>query len=189
MPDWTFVSKFGAEVAKRAGVSKDQVWESMIGGGLLTVTDGEHAYTFTEEDKAGFGEKLWQWIQKNSGEVTKLTACIAAGPAAVFAAPAAVGLLGFGPLGPIAGARAAAAQAAMGPVAAGSAFAVLQSAGMGGMGLIVVKAIAAGGAVVPTCSFAAVSFLNAMKEDNCGSGERNDEKKEREKEKGEKKDQ
>jgi hypothetical protein len=100
MPDWTFVSKFGAEVAKRAGVSTDRVWELMI---EPTTSDGEHEYTFTEEDKAGFGEKLWQWIQKNPGEVTKLTACIAAAPAAIFAAPAAVGLLGFGPLGPIAG--------------------------------------------------------------------------------------
>jgi hypothetical protein len=67
----------------------------------------------------------------------------------------------------------------MGPVAAGSAFSVLQSAGMGGMGLVVVKAIAAGGAVVPTCSFAAVSFLNAMKEEKCSGDE----------EKGEEKDQ
>jgi hypothetical protein len=65
------------------------------------------------------------------------------------------------------GYSAALAQAALGPVAAGSAFAVLQSAGMGGYGLIVVKAIAASGSVAGICSAAAVSFLNAMKEETC----------------------
>ena len=62
MPDWTFVSKFGAEIAKRAGISKYQVWESMIGP---TTSDGEHGYNFTEEDKAHFSEKLWQWVHEN----------------------------------------------------------------------------------------------------------------------------
>lgn len=72
----------------------------------------------------------------------------------------------------------------MGPIAAGGAFAILQSAGMGGMGLTVFKAIAASGAVVPACSIAAVSFMNAMKEEKC-----RDEKEGEKKDKGEKKDQ
>jgi hypothetical protein len=69
------------------------------------------------------------------------------------------------------GAGGALAQAGMAPVVAGSAFAILQSAGMGGIGLIVVKTIAASGAVAATCSTAAVSFLKAMegatKEEMC----------------------
>jgi len=101
MPDWTFVGKFGAEVAKCAGISKDQVWELMIGP---TASDGEqHEYNFTEEDKANFSEKLWQWLHDNPRQVAILTACIGAAPTAIFAAPAAVAALGFGPLGPIAG--------------------------------------------------------------------------------------
>jgi hypothetical protein len=69
------------------------------------------------------------------------------------------------------GSIAAAAQGALGPVAAGGAFAILQSAGMGGYGLIVVQTIAASGSVAGTCSAAAVSFLAAMKEEKCGKDE------------------
>jgi hypothetical protein len=65
----------------------------------------------------------------------------------------------------------------MAPVVAGSAFAILQSAGMGGMGLIVVKTIAASGAVATTCSAVAVSFLTAMKEEKCDCHETEEEDK------------
>lgn len=50
---------------------------------------------------------------------------------------------------------------------AGSAFAILQSAGMGGLGLTVVKTIAASGSMAITCSAAAVRFLGAMKKEKC----------------------
>jgi hypothetical protein len=65
------------------------------------------------------------------------------------------------------GGIAAAVRGALGPVAAGGAFAILQSAGMGGYGFIVVQTIAATGSVAGTCSAAAVSFLDAMKEEKC----------------------
>jgi hypothetical protein len=58
----------------------------------------------------------------------------------------------------------------MGPVATGSAFAILQSAAMGGYGAIIVNAMTATGAVTGTCSIAAASFMHAMKE----GGERED---------------
>jgi hypothetical protein len=38
---------------------------------------------------------------------------------------------------------------------------------MGGYGLVVVQTIAATGSVAGTCSVAAVSFLDAMKEEKC----------------------
>lgn len=43
---------------------------------------------------------------------------------------------------------------------------------MGGYGLIVVQTIAASGFVMGTCSAAAVSLLEAMKEEKCGKDEK-----------------
>ncbi|ORY68697.1 uncharacterized protein BCR38DRAFT_482188 [Pseudomassariella vexata] len=61
----------------------------------------------------------------------------------MLAPAAAVGLLGFGGLGPVAGTFAAMAQAGIGNVAAGSLFATLQSAGMGGAGAAMVQTLGA----------------------------------------------
>lgn len=55
-------------------------------------------------------------------------------------------------------------QSGIGHVAAGSAFAVLTSAGMGGYGIVVVHTIAASPVVAGTCSAAAVAFLNVIKD-------------------------
>ncbi|KAK0480315.1 adaptin N terminal region-domain-containing protein, partial [Armillaria novae-zelandiae] len=64
-------------------------------------------------------------------------------------APAALGILGFGAAGPVAGTLAAVIQGGIGNVAAGSAFAVAQSIGMGGAipaGVYAVSGAAAGAA-------------------------------------------
>ncbi|KAG5973180.1 hypothetical protein E4U58_005531 [Claviceps cyperi] len=58
----------------------------------------------------------------------------------------ALGGLGFGALGPVAASAAAGVQSCIGNVAAGSLFATLQSAGMGGAGAVVVNAAVSGAA-------------------------------------------
>ncbi|KAG6197129.1 hypothetical protein E4U50_007983 [Claviceps purpurea] len=78
------------------------------------------------------------------------TAFVAAG-VLVAAVPAlavapVLGSLGFGALGPVAGSAAAGIQSGIGNVAAGSLFATLQSAGMGGAGIAVVNAAVSGAA-------------------------------------------
>ncbi|KAL0956827.1 hypothetical protein HGRIS_002938 [Hohenbuehelia grisea] len=63
---------------------------------------------------------------------------------APVAAPAVLGLVGFGAAGPVAGTMAAAMQASIGNVVLGSAFAGAQSVAMGGALPVVGTAIAAG---------------------------------------------
>ncbi len=60
---------------------------------------------------------------------------------------------------------ASAFQASVGPIAAGSAFAILTSAAMGGYELVIVQAIAISSTVTGTCGIAAMAFLEAVKED------------------------
>ncbi|KAG6094542.1 hypothetical protein E4U31_006235 [Claviceps sp. LM219 group G6] len=55
-----------------------------------------------------------------------------------------LGLLGFGSLGPAAGTLAALIQSLIGNVTAGSLFAILQSAGMGGAGALALGSLLAG---------------------------------------------
>ncbi|MCJ1310393.1 hypothetical protein MMC25_004057 [Agyrium rufum] len=62
----------------------------------------------------------------------------------VCAAPAALGVVGFGSAGPVASTLAAGWQASIGSVAAGSAFATVQSMAMGGAVAGTVQAVAAG---------------------------------------------
>ena len=66
------------------------------------------------------------------------------------ATPAILGAVGFSSIGPVAGSAAAAWQASIGSVAAGSVFTVLQSAAMGGAALGVITGVGAaiGGAAV-----------------------------------------
>ena len=60
---------------------------------------------------------------------------------------------------------ASAFQAGVAPIAAGSAFAILTSAAMGGYGLAIVQAIAVGSSVTGSCGIAASAFMKAAKED------------------------
>lgn len=64
------------------------------------------------------------------------------------AAPAILGAIGFSAIGPVAGSIAAGWQASMGSVAAGSFFAFLQSAAMGGAAASLFAGAGAVGAVV-----------------------------------------
>lgn len=67
-----------------------------------------------------------------------------------IAAPTVISAAGFGSLGPAAGTAAAAWQASIGNVAAGSLFATLQSAGMGGaaaLGAVVGVSIVSAGVI------------------------------------------
>jgi hypothetical protein len=123
------------------------------------------------------------WIKMHPREAAALIACILAAPTTIAMTPAVLGLAGFTSGGISAGtftiipalvghhsiqttgSLAASMHAGIGNVAAGSAFAVLTSAGHGGMGLTVLNAIAASTAVTGTCVPAAESFLEAMKKD------------------------
>ncbi|QPH00569.1 hypothetical protein C2857_004319 [Epichloe festucae Fl1] len=93
---------------------------------------------------------------------------VVAGPG-IVAAPL-LGASGFGSLGPIAGSAAACVQSGIGNVVAGSAFATLQSAGMGGAGAAVVNGVVStvGGVVA---AVGAVSTTSSKKgKDGHGHG-------------------
>lgn len=76
--------------------------------------------------------------------------------AVVAAAPAILGAIGFGALGPIAGTAATGWQASIGAVEAGSLFAWCQSAAMGGAAVNgIIAAGAAGGGVAALATTAA----------------------------------
>ena len=64
----------------------------------------------------------------------------------VFAAPAVLGVVGFGSGGVVASSIAAGIQSTIGNVAAGSFFAVLQSVGAAGLGTAGMAAVGAAGA-------------------------------------------
>ncbi|KAG6237264.1 hypothetical protein E4U25_002868 [Claviceps purpurea] len=107
------------------------------------------------------------------------TAFVAAG-VLVAAVPAlavapVLGGLGFGALGPVAGSAAAGIQSGIGNVAAGSLFATLQSAGMGGAGTVMVNAAVSGAAAAGS----ALKALHWWKTSGDGSDDAEDEKKDR----------
>jgi hypothetical protein len=105
-PDWSFVDKFAENIAKRAGTSKDEIWELLYNGKPDNRAPGirsEDNVEFTQGDIPGSSEKLKRWIMEHPQESTTLVACLAAGPTAVAITPAVLGLLGFGPLGIVAG--------------------------------------------------------------------------------------
>lgn len=62
--------------------------------------------------------------------------------------PAILGAIGFSGIGPVAGSIAAAWQASIGSVIAGSFFSILQSAAMGGAAMSIIAGIGALGGVV-----------------------------------------
>jgi hypothetical protein len=104
MPGWSSLSKFGEDVAKHAGVTTVNVWNATFSGRLPTgIEHGDPKNKFTDEDMNDFGERLKTWISAHPKEIATLFACIAAAPTAVLVTPAMVGMLGFGPLGPVAG--------------------------------------------------------------------------------------
>jgi hypothetical protein len=106
MSDWSFVNKFAEGIANRVGVTTDSVWEAMLSGRPpIGSEEGGPKDKFTEEEVHGFSERLKNWILEHPKEVAKLVACIGAAPTAVAVAPALLGMVGFGPLGPVVGKR------------------------------------------------------------------------------------
>jgi hypothetical protein len=59
MSDWNFIDRFGKEVAKRAGISKDEAWNAMLRERLPGGSEGgSYRYRFDEEAIHGFSQKL-----------------------------------------------------------------------------------------------------------------------------------
>ncbi|KAI4702137.1 hypothetical protein J4E81_002499 [Alternaria sp. BMP 2799] len=165
--DWKFITQFGEDMAKHLGTTAGDCWEKLSSGDIIHDI-GQAAIPnidFTKEDLSGFSERLKEWILANPKQFSTLLACIASGPIALAVTPAILGLIGFTPIGIAAGSMASAFQAGVAPIAAGSAFAILTSAAMGGYGLVIVQAIAVGSSVTGSCGAAALAFLQAAKED------------------------
>ncbi|KAI4680069.1 uncharacterized protein J4E88_005960 [Alternaria novae-zelandiae] len=164
---WKFITQFGEDMAKHLGTTAGDFWEKLSSGDIMhdigqsTLPNVE----FTKKDLAGFSERLKAWILANPKQFSTLLACIASGPIALAVTPVMLGLVGFTPIGIAAGSTASAFQAGVAPIAAGSAFAILTSAAMGGYGLAIVQAIVVGSSVTGTCGIAASAFMEAVKED------------------------
>ncbi|KAF3071306.1 hypothetical protein GL218_00454 [Daldinia childiae] len=91
-------------------------------------------------------ERYRNWMRQNPKQTTAyVVAGVAVAAPMVIAGPI-LGALGFGATGIAAGSVAAGAQTAN--VAAGSLFAILQSAGMGGYGVATVGGIVQGGGII-----------------------------------------
>ncbi|KAH7116866.1 hypothetical protein B0J11DRAFT_537743 [Dendryphion nanum] len=91
---------------------------------------------------------------------------VAAAPAAVVLAPVALAAVGFGAGGVVAGSVAAGMQAGIGNVAAGSAFAILQSAGAGGAGIVIVQGVAGGLTAAGAAVLNSPDIIKAIKKDD-----------------------
>ena len=90
---------------------------------------------------------IFAWIRANPARTAAIMGGITVF-ALACATPAILGAVGFSAIGPVAGSAAAAWQASMGSVVAGTLFAFLQSAAMGGAALGLFTGIGAAGAVV-----------------------------------------
>jgi len=104
-PDWTFLEKVGKDLAKQAGITPDELWKMMLSGRLPAGRgiEGGPKIEFNQDDIPGGNNKFKRWILEHPGEFLQLIACLAAGPTALAVAPAIIGMLGFGPLGVVAG--------------------------------------------------------------------------------------
>ncbi|KAJ8112496.1 hypothetical protein OPT61_g5148 [Boeremia exigua] len=157
-----FTRAFGAVVKREFDTSPlpaiiTQVGED-IGKHLFNVANEALIIALANKDKF---EKLSNWIMDHTAEAAALLIALAAMPVALAATPAMLGLVGFTAFGPAAGSIAAVVQSTTGPVAAGSAFATLQSAAMGGYGVVAVQALVATGAAT-AAGIAAASFLRSI---------------------------
>ncbi|OAK98404.1 hypothetical protein IQ06DRAFT_350098 [Phaeosphaeriaceae sp. SRC1lsM3a] len=153
MFDWNFIDRFGKDAAKSAGTTKRSFWLTAMTGYLPHVNARNTKDSFSEEEVNGFSDRLKKWIRAHPTQVATLLG-MHDYPSRCSHDESHRSI-------------AASIQATAGPLAAGSALAILQSAGAGGYGLIVVKTIAASGTLAATCSAAAMSFLRAMKEEQC----------------------
>ncbi|KAF1998632.1 hypothetical protein P154DRAFT_438712 [Amniculicola lignicola CBS 123094] len=83
-------------------------------------------------DLKAFAVTIVQWVKQNPRQATFIMVCFVVSMLLVATMPLILGVVGFTPVGIAAGTIAAGIQASIGNVAAGSLFAFLTSAGMGG---------------------------------------------------------
>ncbi|KAF2865081.1 hypothetical protein BDV95DRAFT_456288, partial [Massariosphaeria phaeospora] len=86
------------------------------------------------------------WVKQNPRQAILIAACIIIPIVFTAATPTILGAIGFSSAGPVVGSLAAAIQAQIGLVGAGSLFAIVQSAAMAGYGLPIVLGTVWGGA-------------------------------------------
>ncbi|KAH6870726.1 hypothetical protein BKA58DRAFT_469710 [Alternaria rosae] len=131
----------------------DNAWKALDGVGQEA---GKHA---------GFAaQHTRQWIKEHPGETTGMIACVLAAPLGIGAAHSVLRMVGFTAKGVAVGSAAAAAQSSVGNVAAGSTFAVLQSAAAGGGAAILVNGVAAGTITAVAIAATAPGLIKAMQE-------------------------
>ncbi|KAJ0419474.1 hypothetical protein BJY00DRAFT_164539 [Aspergillus carlsbadensis] len=109
---------------------------------------------------AQFAGHAANWTYNNPVLATSLIGGVVVAVPGIVAAPV-LAIAGFGAGGVQAGSIAAAVQGTIGNVAAGSAFATLQSAGAAGAGAAVVNGVVQGAALVGTIGNVGVGWVRA----------------------------
>jgi len=147
------VKAFGQDAAAQIGPALEEAWK--------------HVDAFGQDagkQISAAAQQTTRWIQDHPGETAGIVACVAAAPAGVAAAGGVLHMVGFTATGVAAGSAAAAAQASIGDVAAGSTFAILQSAAAGGAGAALVNGIAAGTATAAALVATVPALVKAARE-------------------------
>ncbi|KAF2271992.1 uncharacterized protein EI97DRAFT_239297 [Westerdykella ornata] len=137
---YNVLSGIGQEMGKRAGTAAREQLGALgeeVGkrAGPVTAEAWNHLATFGQDAGKHVGsaaQKAQDWIVEHLREAAAIAASIVAPPVAAGLAGPIIGAAGFGSGGVVAGSMAAGIQSSIGNVAAGSAFAFLQSAGAGG---------------------------------------------------------
>ncbi|KAK4196604.1 hypothetical protein QBC40DRAFT_268366 [Triangularia verruculosa] len=142
---------------------------ALAGLGLLaaaTKTELESKYPdiFAAISKGWFvvidsAEQARCWVAENPGKTAIIIGGIALVVAPGIVTSPVLRLIGFGERGVTAGSIAAFIHSCIGNVAAGSAFAIFQSAGAGGAGLAVVNGVVQGAGIIAVSGTVLVSFL------------------------------
>lgn len=166
----------------------------MGGAAIEAAKAWKYVSNFSQEAGKSIGNAAGNtkdWVVKHPGQTVGMVGCVAAAPVAIAVAPLALGAVGFGSGGVVAGtlilalpslpsssvtqlelvrlicgtgSAAAAAQASIGNVVAGSTFAVLQSAGAGGAGLAVVNGVVGTAATAVAVGATAPGLVRAARE-------------------------
>ncbi|KAH7075620.1 hypothetical protein BKA63DRAFT_302565 [Paraphoma chrysanthemicola] len=175
--DWAIVDNFAETVAENSNSSKDDVWRALYTGNphasLLRNNSGPK-FESRQEDMPDIDENFMNWITAHPRDFITMIACLVTAPTAIAITPALLGVLGFGPVDIVTIVCSHCdAPVSFDPIVAESAFAILASACIRGVGLPVIQAIAASEAVEGICVPAAAGFLASMRGDVCG---RDDEK-------------
>ncbi|KAJ5622618.1 hypothetical protein N7528_005850 [Penicillium herquei] len=137
-------------------------FESVIAGGIPVIQAAWEGSKFTFEKSTNFTAQAASW----SAENPTLAVCAAVGTtgAVLLAAPGAVAApiissIGFQAGGIQAGSMAAAVHSSIGNVVSGSAFAMVQSAGAGGSGVVIVNAVTQVGGAAMTMGSAGMAWV------------------------------